>query len=172
MAQPLSQLKFRPRPSTSKIILHDTGTTPYQSGIEHFLARKGRELGLLEIGYHYLVRPTGDPVACRPIDAVGAHCKGYNHNSIGIALIGGMDYPPDVDHLGPANMVPTDTFPEAQIAGVVFLCRYIMETLGYGELDVLGHSELPRYAMGHRQCPMTDVQAIRNQLGGTQWGTQ
>lgn len=169
-AIPPSQITYRPRETTKSIIFHDTHTSPYQSGIHHFLARKGREVGLLEIGYHYLVLPDGKPLAVRPHNVVGSHCRGYNRESIGVALVGGMDYPRliESDPLKAAfddrAMVPYDTFTQDQVDGAVFLCRYLMENMGYGELDVVAHTELPRYADRKSPCPYLDMDRIRRAL--------
>lgn len=158
--QPATQITYRPRDATRSIIFHDTHTSPYQSGIHHFLARRGREMGLLEIGYHYLVLPDGNPLAVRPHNVVGSHCRGYNRESIGVALVGGMDFP---DQDMSSSMVPTDTFPQAQIDGAVFLCRYLMEDMGYGELDIYAHTELPRHKR-KVPCPMLGMDRIRREL--------
>jgi len=173
VSQAPSQIRYRPREATTHIIVHDTHTSPYQSGIEHFLARKGRRMGLLEIGYHYLIRPDGTPLAIRPHTTVGTHCPGYNRVSIGVAMVGGMDYSPGgATHHEESMLIPTDTFTEDQKDGLVALCRYLMEDMGYGQdVAVVAHTELPRYAMKRHACPMMDMQDIRNRLGGTQWGT-
>lgn len=43
------------------------------------------------IGYHYVIRRNGAVESGRPIDQAGAHAKGYNAESIGICLIGGLN---------------------------------------------------------------------------------
>lgn len=42
-------------------------------------------------GYHYIIEKTGKVVQCRADLEEGAHCKGYNRRSIGIALSGNFD---------------------------------------------------------------------------------
>ena len=42
------------------------------------------------IGYHYVVKLDGTVESGRPIDKVGAHCKGHNAYSIGVCYIGGL----------------------------------------------------------------------------------
>ena len=45
--------------------------------------------GFEDIGYHYIImKHTEDIGYGRHIGYVGAHCKGYNYNSIGICLTG------------------------------------------------------------------------------------
>lgn len=41
------------------------------------------------IGYHYVVKLDGTVESGRPIEKVGAHCKGHNAYSIGVCYIGG-----------------------------------------------------------------------------------
>lgn len=45
--------------------------------------------GWSDIGYHYLIDRDGTVTEGRPIEHAGAHAKGYNANSVGIALWGG-----------------------------------------------------------------------------------
>jgi len=47
------------------------------------------ERGWSDIGYHYLIDRDGTVVEGRPIEKSGAHAKGYNKTSVGIALFGG-----------------------------------------------------------------------------------
>lgn len=42
-----------------------------------------------DIGYHYLIDRDGTVATGRPLDQAGAHTKGRNANSVGIALFGG-----------------------------------------------------------------------------------
>ena len=42
------------------------------------------------IGYHYVVKLDGTVESGRPIEKVGAHCKGHNAYSIGVCYIGGL----------------------------------------------------------------------------------
>ena len=42
-----------------------------------------------DIGYHYLIDRDGKIGAGRPVEKVGAHVMGRNHNTIGVSLFGG-----------------------------------------------------------------------------------
>lgn len=44
--------------------------------------------GFLDVGYHYVVRRNGEVENGRPLKRAGAHCEGYNSDSIGICLVG------------------------------------------------------------------------------------
>lgn len=45
--------------------------------------------GWAEIGYNYVIHLDGSVHVGRNVDKIGAHCEGYNANSIGICYIGG-----------------------------------------------------------------------------------
>jgi len=47
--------------------------------------------GWTGIGYHFYVRKDGSIWRGRPISVIGAHCAGYNHESIGICFEGNFD---------------------------------------------------------------------------------
>ena len=44
-----------------------------------------------DIGYHYVIRLDGTLERARPLYKSGAHARGYNSNSIGICIVGGVD---------------------------------------------------------------------------------
>lgn len=46
------------------------------------------ENGWKDVGYHYFIKSNGDLQYGRPIQEVGAHCKGNNLTSIGVCLHG------------------------------------------------------------------------------------
>lgn len=71
-----------------KIVLHQSASdNPNHDNLstirEWHLAR-----GFDMEGYHYFVRKDGTIEFGRPISMKGAHCKGHNHDSIGICLSG------------------------------------------------------------------------------------
>lgn len=47
-----------------------------------------KQRGWNDIGYHYVIYRNGQIMPGRPASEVGAHCKGQNHDSIGVCLIG------------------------------------------------------------------------------------
>lgn len=73
----------------NKIIIHCTATDRYAS-IES-IKRSHLLRGFSDIGYHFLIDRYGFIHVGRPLSQVGAHCKGQNVGSIGIALIGGKN---------------------------------------------------------------------------------
>lgn len=115
-------------------------------------------MGLLDVGYHWAVEPDGSRKLCRPVEVLGSHCLGYNHNSVATCLIGGSD---------PEGR-PKDTFSAAQREAVLIL-HLDMEALFAGvgrKLELIGHTELNRYRGRHRArpCPALDMDALRAQL--------
>jgi N-acetylmuramoyl-L-alanine amidase len=49
------------------------------------------ERGLLDVGYHFVVMPSGRIFLGRPILAMGAHVQGHNVGAVGICLAGNFD---------------------------------------------------------------------------------
>lgn len=43
--------------------------------------------GWADIGYHYIIGPTGDYIQGRPLSRDGAHTLGHNKNTLGILLL-------------------------------------------------------------------------------------
>lgn len=44
--------------------------------------------GWKDIGYHYVIQPSGLVEDGRSLELTGAHCKGHNANSVGVCMIG------------------------------------------------------------------------------------
>lgn len=74
-----------------EIILHCTATKEGQDYSAEQVRKWHLDRGFNDIGYHFLIRLDGTVEAGRPLETVGAHCKGHNANSIGIAYVGGLD---------------------------------------------------------------------------------
>lgn len=94
--------------------------------------------GWSDIGYHFLIDRDGKIGRGRAVEKIGAHVRGHNKDSIGIALIGG--------HGAGADDSPEDHFTDQQLAAL----RGLIEDLKgkYGDLRVVGHN---RYA--NKGCP-------------------
>ncbi len=73
-----------------KIILHCTATPEGQDfTVEQIRDCHVRGFGWNDIGYHFVIYRDGSVHVGRPLEIAGAHCKGYNAHSIGIAYVGG-----------------------------------------------------------------------------------
>jgi N-acetyl-anhydromuramyl-L-alanine amidase AmpD len=75
------------------IVVHHTATRADISPATIRMCHLKR--GFSDVGYHYLITPDGRVHAGRDESRIGAHVKGYNAESIGVALIGNFEkYPP------------------------------------------------------------------------------
>ena len=88
--------------------------------------------GWSAIGYHYYIRLDGSVYKGRPDDAIGAHCKGCNTNTLGIAFEGDYD--------------KREEMPEEQFNAWCELKAYLCDI--YGNMPVYGHRE-----KGSSECP-------------------
>jgi len=113
------------------IVLHCTAT---KEGIDYSVDTirdwHVNQRGFRNIGYHFLIHLDGTIEKGRPIEQAGAHAKGFNKYSIGIAYVGGLD----------SNGRPKDTRMPAQVHAL----RRIVETLKiiYSIEKVVGHRDL------------------------------
>ena len=98
--------------------------------------------GFRKIGYHFVIRRSGILETGRSINETGAHAKGYNHNSIGICLIGGIS---DAGK-------PINNYTQEQWITLTSLCKTLL-TL-FPDATITGHRDLPNV---HKECPCFDV---------------
>lgn len=73
------------------IIIHCSATRAGQDFTAADIDRWHRQRGFRSIGYHFVVRLDGTVEPGRDVALDGAHCTGWNHRSIGICYIGGLD---------------------------------------------------------------------------------
>lgn len=133
---------FKKRVLTLYLIVHCSWTKAHQDfGVED-IRQWHVKGGMLDVGYHYVIRRDGTLETGRPDDVVGAHCKaqGRNRDSIGICLIGGKS-----DDGGDA-----DNFTEEQKTTLNRLTRSL--AIKYPDIKaVKGHRDFDT-----RTCPCTD----------------
>lgn len=91
-----------------------------------------------DIGYHFLVDRDGTVGEGRPVHKIGAHVRGHNQDSIGIALLGG--------HGSEADDDPEEHFTDVQLVALRRLILELQEE--FGHMEVSGHN---RYA--NKACP-------------------
>ena len=77
----------------------------------------------------------------RPIEEQGAHTKGHNKGSIGIAYVGGIDK---------INFKPKDTRTEEQKEALVYILEYLK--IQHAEAIIYGHRDFASKA-----CPSFDA---------------
>lgn len=129
------------------VILHSSHTSPSQSNLKEFLAVKGRTMGLLEIGFHWVILRDGHVLSCRPFTVMGTHCPRFDRKAIGVCLAGGHDEQGE----------PEDNFTEAQ----GFALKEVMRTVTdyYGDIPLKGHYEV--VPGRDHQCPPLDMEKAR-----------
>lgn len=75
----------------TEIIVHSTATPKGMNATASDIDRWHRQKGFACIGYHFVILRNGTIQRGRRIENVGAHCKGHNTESIGIAYVGGIN---------------------------------------------------------------------------------
>lgn len=124
-----------------EIIVHCTATPQGMAVSVSDIDRWHRQRGFAGIGYHFVVYLDGTVHTGRPIDRVGAHCKGHNAHSIGVCYVGGLD----------VQGCPMDTrTPQQKIALHVLMVALITQ---YPNAKVYGHR---RFA--NKACPCFDAE--------------
>jgi N-acetylmuramoyl-L-alanine amidase len=73
------------------IVIHCTATREDQRLTESMLEELHRERGFNGCGYHFYVRRDGLIVSMRALEKAGAHARGHNARSVGIAYEGGLN---------------------------------------------------------------------------------
>ena len=137
-------LKFHKRKSTDFIAIHCSATRPSQDVDAREIGSWHRARGWLGIGYHYVIKRDGTIEIGRPVDTVGAHVAGFNHNSVGICLAGGVTE-------NNVN-VPENNFTEAQFVSLGEILNHL-ENL-YPHAKIQGHRDFPNVA---KACPSFSV---------------
>lgn len=135
-------MSLKPRTSTDYIVVHCAATPPTLDVGATEIDRWHRQLGWLMIGYHKVIRRDGRIEDGRPIDVPGAHVSGYNANSVGICLVGGVD----------AKGNPEQNYTPAQYESLKKLLRELKAK--YPKAVVQGHRDFPKVA---KACPCFDV---------------
>ncbi len=74
----------------NRLVIHHTATPAYTS-IDSIRCYHMKVLGWRDIGYHYIVDSNGVLRLGRPDWMIGAHVKGQNRDSIGVAVLGNFE---------------------------------------------------------------------------------
>ena len=130
-----------------EIIVHCTATPEGRDISVEDITRWHIDRGFTTIGYHYVVLLDGTIERGRPEEQVGAHCKGHNSQSIGIAYVGGCD----------KAMRPKDTRTASQCASLARLLKELKTK--YPTATIHGHNEF-----ANKACPSFDVQKWINEI--------
>jgi hypothetical protein len=143
-------MSLKSRTSTDYIAVHCAATPPTMDVGRAEIDRWHRALGWLMIGYHFVIRRDGRVETGRPLEAIGSHVQGYNSNSVGICLVGGVD----------AKGKSEDNFTSAQFAALAELLIELRKK--YPKATIQGHRDFPKVA---KDCPCFDVRNWINQTG-------
>jgi len=79
------------RKLTDLIVFHCSATRPNQHIGRETLEEWHLSRGFSSIGYHFVITRAGDLQLGRPLEDIGAHVQGFNANSVGVCMIGGLD---------------------------------------------------------------------------------
>lgn len=113
------------------IVVHCTASRCTSTLTPAALTTQHRHRGFTSCGYHYYITRNGDIHPMRDVSEIGAHVRGCNAYSIGVAYEGGLD----------AAGKPADTRTDEQKASLISLLRYLKET--YPEIVlIIGHRDL------------------------------
>ncbi len=78
---------YRIRRHTTRIIVHSSDRFLGVPAVTPILRTKGRAMGLLDVGYHFVIEQDGRVVQTRHWDSMGAHTPGCNHDSLGVYMV-------------------------------------------------------------------------------------
>ena len=98
------------------------------------------ERGWSDVGYHWVIEGRGEQVRARPINRIGAHCRGHNVNTIGICVVGD-------------NTKLEESWTALQINSLLELISTLKAIFPW--LWVKGHRDL-----AHTECPGVDISKI------------
>lgn len=126
------------------IAVHCSATGPAADIGVAEIDRWHRDRGWGSCGYHFVIRRDGKLEAGRSLLVRGIHIAGYNHNSIGVCLVGGTD--------GTKAQKPQANFTPQQLATL----RSVLDQLKaqYPQAAIQGHRDFPNVA---KACPCFDV---------------
>lgn len=98
-----------------------------------------KDNGWSDIGYHYVIRRSGQIERGREDDVAGAHVRGHNSDSIGICVVG------------------RKMFDTKQLQALYGLLRGLMDKYNVPVYEVYGHTELD----SGKTCPNMDMVFVR-----------
>lgn len=120
------------------IIIHCSATKANKDFRAADIKKWHLERGFSDIGYNVVVDLDGTVEPGRSEEIPGAHCKGYNADSIGICYVGGLD----------KDGNPCDTRTDKQKAALAGLIAGYKSR--FPNAKVMGHRDMPNV---HKACP-------------------
>ena len=122
------------------IVVHCTATRAGQKVTAAQIDGWHRQRGFKSIGYHIVIGLDGYVEIGRPLEEIGAHCRGINKCSIGVAYVGGLD----------ANGQPADTRTPQQRKALLRILRQLKRE--FPDATIIGHRDVAPQA-----CPCFDA---------------
>lgn len=138
---PHNQIVNNPR-KVDMIVIHCTATPAGRDVTVGDIDLWHRRRGFRMVGYHYVVRLDGTVERGRREAETGAHCRGRNARSIGVAYVGGIE----------AGGRPVDTRTPSQREALLKLLRELKRR--YPDAVICGHRDFAAKA-----CPCFDAAA-------------
>jgi N-acetylmuramoyl-L-alanine amidase len=124
-----------------RVILHHTASPMASTSVDDIL-RWHLQRGMSGIGYHFVIDGSGVIHSTRWIQRVGAHTRGHNLDSVGIALIGNFE-----------RETPTS----AQMNALVTLLKDLQREYGIDRLQLHGD-------LAATKCPGRNLRALVPQI--------
>lgn len=121
----------------NKIIVHCSATPEGKDYTVSDIKKWHLARGFSDIGYHYIIYRDGSINKGRDESKIGAHCEGYNSNSIGVCYIGGC---------AKDGKTPKDTRTIAQKASLLKLLKELKKK--YPQATIHSHRDF-----SHKACP-------------------
>lgn len=87
--------------------------------------------GFATVGYHLFIKRDGTRQKGRDLNDIGAHVVGYNHNSVGVCMAGGV---------AADAKTPESNFTDKQWATLLITLRELHEE--YPRAVIVGHRDL------------------------------
>lgn len=129
----------------NKFIIHCTATPEGRDVSVDTIREWHLARGWRDIGYHFVIDLNGELHEGRPIEQTGAHTKGQNFDSIGIAYVGGVEAEQKA-----GKWIPKDTRTDKQKQALEDLLCYLKVIYSSGV--VYGHCDFSSKA-----CPSFDA---------------
>ena len=139
---------LNPRTETNYIVLHHADAVGIGPQDVH---RWHLNNGWAGIGYNFFVAQDGTVYRGRPVEVAGAHCYGFNSQSVGICAEG------DYEASGP--------MPDPQKVAIVELIRELL--VMYPQAQIVGHRDLSATACPGANYPFDEIVSLAMGTGQT-----